>query len=471
MHGLEFLHGVNGVVLDAMVGLAVLYLVFGLDDFFIDLVALFGRLAPRRLDSKEMRVLHSAPEKNIAIIVPAWKEGEIIDRMLLGNIHRLDYSHYHFFVGVYPNDMDTVTQVEKVQKLCPNVHPVINFKDGPTSKGQILNYVVRQILDYEKKSGIRFHAFLMQDAEDLIHPKVLKLVNREMEKFAFVQVPVFSLEVKARQLIAGIYVDEFAESHTKDILVRERLGAAIPSAGGGTALSRSLVLSLIASNGGTLFNEGTLTEDYELGIKAHALGFKSHVAAYSYNHPTTGKPEFIATREFFPKRFSRSVRQKTRWTVGIGIQGWRNLGWMGSFANRYFLVRDRKGILTNVATFLGYPLLLAAGLYAYFVDVHPMSEVFNTETVQILMGINFTLMCWRFLQRTRCVIRVYGPEAAFPILLRWPLGNTVNALAAFHAIKNDITARFTKATIAWVKTEHELPQYFGQTAGKLEVAR
>lgn len=466
LHG-SILNGVNAGLLDLMVVLAFLYLFFGLDDLFVDLIALFGRLGPRALTSADMRGLHGAPEKTIAIIVPAWKEGNIIDRMLVGNLRRLDYTRFHIFVGVYPNDPQTAEKVELVRKHYPNVHPVMNYKDGPTSKGQILNYVIKQILAFEHESGIRFDGFLMQDAEDIIHPKVLKLVNAKLDRYAFIQIPVFSLEVKALELVAGTYVDEFAENHTKDILVRERLGAAVPSAGVGTALSRRLVQSLLGAQNSQLFNEGALTEDYELGVRAHALGYTPHVACCHYTHPETGRREFIATREYFPKRFSRSVRQKTRWTVGIALQGWRNLGWTGSLSNVYFLARDRKGIVTNIATFLGYPSLLFTSGYAFLVDSHPMDGVFSSHLMQVMLSANFTLMTWRCVQRMRCVSRIYGFKAAIPVLVRWPLANTINALAAFHAMKNDLVARFTKATLAWVKTEHELPQYFGQPAGDL----
>lgn len=461
----------NFGVLEILLALAFVYLVFGLDDFFIDLVAAVRRLKPRKLDASDLARLESLPEKHIAIIVPAWHEGNIIDRMLAGNAARIEYANYHFFVGVYPNDTATVDAVRQVSETLPNVHPVVNYKDGPTSKGQILNYVIKQILDFEKKAGIRFDAFHMQDAEDLIHPKVLKLVNDRLDRFDFIQVPVFSLEVKAKQFVAGTYVDEFAESHTKDILVREAMGAAIPSAGVGTTLKRHLVLAMIAKNDGWVFNEGSVTEDYELGVRAHAAGFKPHVACTWYEDTETGKPEYIATREYFPKAFSRSVRQKTRWTVGIVLQAYRNLGWVGGLSNRYFLMRDRKGILANAATFLGYPALGFASLYAIFVDAAPASEIFSSAGMQALLALNASLMCLRLIQRTRCVARVYGFHAALPIVLRWPLGNAVNALAAFRAVKQDVAARFNKATIAWAKTEHELPDFFGQPAGKLRVAK
>lgn len=458
----------NQGLLWLFVSLAVVYMISGLDDLFIDLTAAALRLAPESLATEDLRALHAATEKRFAILVPAWDEGEIIDRMILGNLERIEYGSYHFFVGVYPNDPRTVAKVQELGRRHPNVHAVVNCKEGPTSKGQILNYVVRQILEFEKESGARFDGFLMQDAEDLIHPKTLKLVNARLGRFDFVQVPVFSLEVRPGALVAGTYIDEFAESHTKDILVRQRLGAAIPSAGVGTALSRELVLQLLERQG-SLLNEGSLTEDYELGVRAHRLGFRPHVACAHYGL-RGGAREFVATREFFPRKFSRSVRQKTRWTTGIALQGWRNLKWRGTIANRYFLARDRKGILTNIATFLGYPTVLMAAGYAALVDGRPLAELTGTNCFRGLVTLNLILMLNRAFQRGRCVWKVYGAKAVLTLPVRWPVGSTINALAAFRAIRNDLQARTSNVTLTWVKTEHELPEFFGKPAEQLEVA-
>jgi len=465
----EWLTGTNALVLELLATLGVAYLVFGLDDLFIDLVALARRLRPREISPAEVERLKTAPQKKIAILVPAWREAGIIDRMLAGNLSRIEYAQYHFFVGVYPNDPDTAQKVCEVSRRHPNVHAVVNTRNGPTSKGQILNHVVRQILQFESREGFEFDVFLMQDAEDLIHPLTLPLINDRIPRYDFVQIPVFSLDVRARQLVAGTYVDEFAESHTKDILVREAMGAAVPSAGVGTAMSRRLVLGMLEGQGGTLFNEGSLTEDYELGVRAHAAGFRPHVAACWYRDGA--RREFIATREYFPKKFDRSVRQKTRWTTGITLQGSRNLGWMGSLANRYFLARDRKGIVANVATVLGYVAAALAAAYAAVLDAEAVSAALVSPFAQWALGLNGFLMVWRLGQRAVCVRRVYGWAAVWAIPLRWPLANTINAFAACRAVRQDVLARFTRATLEWVKTEHELPELFGQSRPSVGVAK
>lgn len=450
----------------ALLVLGVVYLLSGLDDFLIDLVAFIKRLKPHRLTKDEIQNIKNLPEKQIAIMVPAWDEGHIIERMLVGNIQGIEYKNYHIFVGVYPNDMVTVEAVQRVQKKYPFVHPVINVKPGPTSKGQILNLVVQEARKLEKEIGSPFEGFLMQDSEDLIHSKALKLVNYKLETYDFVQIPVFSLEVSAKQLVAGTYIDEFAESHTKDIIVRNFLGGPVPSAGVGTAMKRDLVEGMLLQQEGQLFNEGSVTEDYELGIRAHAHGFKPHFACVYYY--LNQKKEFIATREYFPKKFNRSVRQKTRWTIGIALQGWRNLGWQGNWVTRYFLLRDRKGLLTNIATLFGYFFfLLAISLFHFTKKIVPQGFI---HVLYPVFFFNLGLMGLRFFQRSSAVYRVYGFQGVWPILFRWPVACIINAFACVMAIKRDIISRYTNKTIQWVKTEHELPKFFGTTTLEVEGA-
>ncbi len=440
--------------------LAVVYFISGLDDLFVDVIAHLWRLRPRSLDASALERLTEAREKRIAIIIPAWNEGEIIDRMLFGNLSRINYREFEIFVGVYPNDPATRQKVELVSKRCPNVHPVVNVRPGPTSKGQILNVVVQEIVDFETRNGMEFAALLMQDAEDIIHPLTLKLANQEVDTADFIQIPVFSLEAKLSQLVAGTYMDEFAESHTKDMLVRNALGAAIPSAGVGTVLSRRLWLALLRQHAGAVFNEGSLTEDYELGIRAHLLGFLPRFVCARYQNEL-GCDEFIATREYFPKKFSRSMRQKTRWSTGICVQGWRNMGWVGNIGNRYFLFRDRKGLFMNLASFLGYPCALAFGLAWYFDPRGLGALVVMPKFFEALIAFNTFLMANRFVQRVRCTWRIYGIRGAVPVVARWPVGILINALASAHAVRAGWQEFFRGTVLKWEKTEHELPLGFG----------
>ena len=158
--------------------------------------------------------------------------------MLDNNLRTVNYSRYHLFVGTYPNDPKTQREVEFVRERYDNVHRIVCPKDGPTNKADCLNWIYQGICNYEKEHGVRFDIFVLADAEDVLHPLSLKLFNYLMPRKDMIQLPVFPLEMKWYELTAGHYADEFAENHSKDLLVRERLTGNLPSAGVGCAFSR-----------------------------------------------------------------------------------------------------------------------------------------------------------------------------------------------------------------------------------------
>src|SRR5262249_41251084 len=147
-----------------------------------------------------------------------------------------------------------------------------------------------------------------------------------------VQIPVIPLEMPASHWTAGTYLDEFAENHLKDLLVRERLSKIIPSAGVGTGLSRGLLDDMAQARQNQLFNVNSLTEDYEFCFGLLPLQRQGIMARYTIQRTqmvTRGlwrkRQEFrqvhepVAVREFFPDSFRLAVRQKSRWVLGISI--------------------------------------------------------------------------------------------------------------------------------------------------------
>src|SRR5205814_5731933 len=86
------------------------------------------------------------------------------------------------------------------------------------------------------------------------------------------QLPVYPFERQWSDFTSSHYMDEFAELHGKDILVREALAGQVPSAGVGTCFSRRAVLALLADGDGTAFDGQSLTEDYDIGFRLKAKG-------------------------------------------------------------------------------------------------------------------------------------------------------------------------------------------------------
>lgn len=440
-----------------------IYLFLGVDDCIVDFLAFVHRLSPRKISDKEWRQIAEVPERKIAIIVPAWKESNIIGQMLEGNIRQIQYSRYHFFVGCYPNDLPTFREVLKASRRYPNVTPILNPFPGPTSKGQLLNYLVDELC-----GGLYppFDIYLFQDAEDLIHPLSLKLLNFESLTADFIQLPVFSLPLNKLIGVGGTYMDEFAESHTKDLIVRNFLKVAIPSAGVGTALTRKGFLSFRGSEPRALFLPDSLTEDYELGLRTFQLGLKQRFSC-CYLESEKGNRNYIATREYFPKHFGRSVRQKARWSQGIGLQGWRHLGWFGGYLNRMFLFRDRKALLGNCFGLFGFILFLISFILIVFDSRNRFLTPLLGSGFFSLFQVNLILLLNRIIQRIIAVLRVYDLTIAITVIPRWPVSVLVNGCAGFLAFKNFFQALATRRPSVWVKTEHELPVEFGRNQESL----
>ena len=178
---------------------------------------------------------------------------KVLESMIKGNMANLPMKNVHIFLGVYPNDTETMNIAIKMASIYPRVHVVVNSKVGPTYKGQMLNEIVNYIFKTEDILGVEFEGFILHDSEDILDPNIPYLYSLGLREADFIQTPVFSLPVKWWDLTAGTYMDEFSEIHTKDLLVRQYMGAALPSAGVGTCLSRRLILIFLSRQNGEVF--------------------------------------------------------------------------------------------------------------------------------------------------------------------------------------------------------------------------
>ena len=171
-----------------------------------------------------------------------------------------------------------------------------------------------------------FAIVVLHDVEDVIHPLSLRLYNRFVPESQLLQIPVFALEYPWYEFVGWTYADEFAKNHCKDMLLRERLGAFVPSAGVGTAMARS-GLDRVAESERDLFPEGALTEDYQFALRLHRHGLRTSFALLRLSPQHRGEPKtaaaYIATREYFPNKMSAAIRQKSRWVAGICLQAWQ----------------------------------------------------------------------------------------------------------------------------------------------------
>ncbi len=452
-------------------------MVNGFDDLFIDANYYVRGLFRRKQRRISVKDLKNEPQKRIAIMIPAWQEANVIQQMLELNLSHIDYAteNYDIFVGTYVNDPATTERVEAVARTIPNVHCVVTPHDGPTCKADNLNWIYQGLRLVEEQRGQRFDILLMHDAEDIIHPLALRLYNYHVPKYDFIQTPVFPLEVPLSAWVAGTYIDEFTECHLKDMLVRESVGGLVPSAGVGSAFARDAFEDIALKHEQQAFNPVSLTEDYEIGMKFRLAGKKSYFlnravsrireverGVFKKRMVREEVDEYIATREYFPNTFGTSVRQRSRWVLGIALQTWDQLGWRGPLAVQYCLWRDRKSLLTSYFGPLAYLLALycLVRVVIGWLTAHPWSfeNVFVPGSwLWYMVLVNTIFLIWRAVMKVISVEEIFGPWQALISLPRFFVSNVINVTATTRAIWQFLGHKITGKPLRWLKTRHEFP--------------
>ncbi|MET0360919.1 MAG: glycosyl transferase family protein [Sphingobium sp.] len=442
------------ILLFAAVGLVI----GGVDDLLVDLLYL-GRRYWRRLAvySRFPRMtadgLPASPEPGpIAIFVPAWQEADVIAPMLRHALHAWGDADYRIFVGVYPNDADTVAQVAAVAARHSRIVMGINRRDGPTTKADCLNGLWQVMLAEEGRAAERFKAVVLHDAEDVVHPDELRVYDLLIDRFALVQLPVLPLPGSGSLIarsIADHYCDEFAESHGKALTVREAIGASIPSAGVACAFAREQLEQLAGTTGP--FDPASLTEDYELGLRIADRGGRG---AFVRIRDREGK--LVATREYFPDDLNAAVRQKARWMIGISLAGWDRMGWHGGIAERWMRIRDRRTALAAIILCAAYIALLLWGILWLVGHIMPIDAVPIGPGMEWLLVTNGCLMLWRGTMRVAFTARSYGWRHGVGALPRMLLGNIITMLAARRAVML-YTRSLLGQPLTWDKTRHRFP--------------
>lgn len=455
----EFFRSTYTTAHGIVAAVAIVLIISGLDDFFLDLYYWYHRIfKPEKINRYRRErpdLLETTMEKPVALFVPAWHEEEVIDRMLLNACRTIAYANYEIFVGVYPNDPRTVAKVKEVQAHFPRVHPVLAGHEGPSTKADNLNDLLQGLIRYENRTGKRFEIIVMHDAEDVIHPMSLKIHNYFIPTYDMVQLPVFPLAAPGGRVVHWTYADEFAENHTKDMVTRQLYSRFIPSAGVGTGYNRWLIEFAGTSFARNIFRKSSLTEDYDIALRL-AMGEARQLYLY---RPFDLD---VCTRAYFPDRFWTAIRQKTRWMIGICLQSWRNVGWTGDFRFRFTLYRDRKAVVTNIFNALAYFVFLYVVAYeiarrGWAGESLLPAIVSTTDPIWPVIVGNTVLMFWRFFQRAQSVGKIYGWAQGLFSILRYPISNLINSYATARGILQFILATHQKRTIRWDKTSHTFP--------------
>tara|TARA_R110000772_G_scaffold12128_9_gene37355 strand:+ start:3406 stop:4830 length:1425 start_codon:yes stop_codon:yes gene_type:complete len=387
----------------------------------------------------------------MAIFVPAWQEAPVIGAMLRRCLDQWDHKNYRIYVGCYPNDDGTIAAVADVANSVENIRIIVCDHDGPTSKADCLNRLWRALCHDEILESTSYKAVILQDAEDLVHPKALELFDYLIDRASLVQIPVIPRRASQSIWVAGHYGDEFAEMHGKQMVLREALGVSMPSAGVGCAFRRDALGKLSAQTRGKPFDAASLTEDYELGLNLTEGEARGIFARLRDQHG-----QWVATQEFFPDNFEDAIRQKSRWMIGIALSGWDRLGWKNCWRENWMRLRDRKASFAAIILALAYVAILLTGFLHIigltgFYQPSPVSSFLN-----MMLVFNGLFLAWRLLIKGYFVFSLYGLREALLSVPRTFVANIINILAAKRALTQYLKI-LAGAPSIWEKTSHFHP--------------
>ena len=433
---------------------AVGFLLFALDDLVVDLIYLARRswrsLAVYSRHPRAFAGTLAPPARpgRIAVFIPAWDESAVIADMLRSTLRRWGDANFRIFVGFYDNDPLTEAAIGQVND--PRIEAVLVDDHGPTTKADCLNRLYDALLAAECRELWTAKAVVLHDAEDLVHPLEIALFDVMTEKAALVQLPVIPLPDPDSRWISGHYCDEFAESHGKELVVREAVGASIPLAGVGCAISRDAIARLAADNLGHPFAAQCMTEDYELGLRVGAFSDKTMFVRIP---ALPGSRSVVSSRGHFPATLDAAVRQKARWIGGIALAGWERLGWSGGIGERWMRMRDRRGPLAAMLLVAGYiAILLWMQLWVAALLGAPVTLA-ASPLLTFLLKVNLVLLAWRIAMRFGFVTATYGIGQGLLSIPRMLVGNVI----AILAVKRAVLLHSRGGPKTWEKTRHIFP--------------
>ncbi len=448
---------IDGIARETMLFAAVGFLIGGLDDLAIDIAYLLRTLR-RWWQRRAAPTLADFPVAGctgrLAVLIPAWDEAGVIGAMLRTTLMRFDHPDWRLYVGAYPNDRATIAAVVAVATEDNRVRLALTPRPGPTTKADCLNTLWQAVLADGAREGRPFTAMVLHDAEDVVHPGELRVYDHMLAHADTVQLPVLPLADRASRWVSGHYIDEFAEAHGRQLPVRGALGAELPLAGVGCAISAAMLAQIAARRGGLPFDETSLTEDYELGLTVRALGGRGlFVRALE----TPGGPP-VAVRAYFPATLDTAVRQKARWMTGIALAGWDRIGWQpgGDWRDHWMRMRDRRAILAIPVLAVAYVALVAWGLALLVHGWRGSSAAAVDPALQLVLAINLCLLVWRVAMRWTLVRQAYGRDEAWRSIPRMLVGNLVALLAARRAVVR-YAGTLRGRPVLWDKTAHHFP--------------
>lgn len=432
-------------------GVLLVLLLSLLDDLFIDAWywsrrmrwALRGRYAPLSVDE-----LRSRGEQPIAILVAAWKEPAALTAMLERLQATLGYRNFQIFVGVYPNDVDTIVALERLSAQHERIQRVDVPHPGPTCRADALNWVVEGVFAYEAREGTAFAGLVVHGMGDVLHRLSLAYFNYLLPRKDMIALPVAALDQPWHALVAGTVMDESAQSYSKGAVLRER-AAFVPAAGAGVCLSRRAVQALVRLTCAKPFDVASLSDDYGVSRALARLDLRT----LSGEFPADIEPqEIVATplaiRRHFPTTFARAYRHKARRLLDLLLNRGSRLPRGLSPGARYLQLRQTKFVVMGFVVALAY---LVAALALLTGTLAPGGAW------GVLTGVLALLLVGRLAHRAYFTTRLYGWRHGAMALPRAVVGHALDLMASLRAWRLYALHTVRGKKLTWDKTMQPQP--------------
>lgn len=430
----------------------IFFLLGAIDEIGVDFVWLWLKLTGR-LHEPKLGAPGEVPSKPLdgaaAVFIPTWQEAAVIGATLAHALEAWPQRELTIYVGCYRNDPATIAAVLKAAGPDRRLRLVVHDVAGPTTKADCLNRIYHALTVDERRLGRSARMVVLHDAEDMVDPAALSLLDRAMSEAQLAQIPVLPEPQWRSRWIGSHYLEEFAEAHGKAMVVRDALGAGIPLAGVGCAIAREALERLAdESPAAAPFSADCLTEDYELGLSIADRGGRARFLRY--RHPDG---RLVATRAFFPSQLEAAVRQKTRWIHGIAFQAWDRLGWRGNPVEVWMRIRDRRGPLAAFVLAMAYALLIISTVVWGLGSLGYGKPVEASPALEVVLWLNFASLVWRIAWRFGFTAREYGWAEGLRAILRIPVSNIIAIMAGRRAVSAYVRSLGGRA-LKWDKTEH-----------------
>jgi glycosyltransferase, family 2 len=229
------------------------------------------------------------PKNTFAVIICAHNEEAVVGQ-LIKNLHDLDYPDdmYDIFV-VADNCTDSTAQVAEAA----GAHVYVRENKVEVGKGYAMGWMFDRVEAMDRK----YDAYIIFDADNLVHPQFLREMNHHLEKGESVIQGYLNAKNPTDSWVAGTFSIMFWTVNHMWHLAKYNVG--LSTALGGTGMC--IRTDIIRKYG---WDCNSLTEDMEFSMKLLSHGVRTCWAhdAIIYDEKVTG--------------FMASCRQRLRWAQG-----------------------------------------------------------------------------------------------------------------------------------------------------------